>query len=153
MDVAEPDRPCDPQARLLINSLVDRRRVEVKPTGELSYGRTVADIVLPSGRDVAMTLVVSGAAWVERSWDHDPAAYAAQGNAQRSHLGLWIMPLPPCRTGSGRSTRARDVRRAQRLAGALGVDALRLRLGQRQSQPEPGGCASQLGARLPPRSS
>ena len=97
VDAPELDQPYGAQARLLINSLVAGQRVEVKPTGNLSYGRTVADIVLPSGRDVGTTLVASGAAWVEQRWNHDPAAYAAQGNAQRAHLGLWAdaAAVPP----------------------------------------------------------
>jgi endonuclease YncB( thermonuclease family) len=97
VDAPELDQPNGAQARLLINSLVDGQRVEVKPTGDLSYGRTAADIMLPSGRDVGTTLVASGAAWVEQRWNHDPAAYAAQGNAQRAHLGLWAdaAAVPP----------------------------------------------------------
>ena len=97
VDAPELDQPYGAQARLLINSLVAGQRVEVKPTSDLSDGRTVADIVLPSGRDVGTTLVASGAAWVEQRWNHDPAAYAAQGNAQRAHLGLWAdaAAVPP----------------------------------------------------------
>jgi endonuclease YncB( thermonuclease family) len=97
VDAPELDQLYGAQARLLINSLVAGQGVEVKPTGDLSYGRTVADIVLPSGRNVGTTLVASGAAWVEQRWNHDPAAYAAQGNAQRAHLGLWAdaAAVPP----------------------------------------------------------
>jgi endonuclease YncB( thermonuclease family) len=97
VDAPELDQPYGAQARLLINSLVAGQRVEVKRTGDLSNGRTVADIVLPSGRDVGTTLVASGAAWVEQRWNHDRAAYAAQGNAQWAHLGLWAdaAAVPP----------------------------------------------------------
>jgi len=69
VDAPELDQPYGAQARLLINSLVAGQRVEVKRTGDLSNGRTVADIVLPSGRDVGTTLVASGAAWVEQRWN------------------------------------------------------------------------------------
>jgi endonuclease YncB( thermonuclease family) len=97
VDAPELDQPYGPQARLLINSLVAGQHVDVRPTGDASYGRTVADLVMPGGRDVGATLVASGAAWVAQRWNHDPAAYAAQGNAQRAHLGLWVdaAAMPP----------------------------------------------------------
>jgi endonuclease YncB( thermonuclease family) len=97
VDAPELDQPYGAQSRLLINSLVAGHHVDVRPTGDLSYGRTVADIVLPDGRDVGAVLVASGAAWVESRWNHDPAAYAAQDHAQRAHLGLWAdsTAIPP----------------------------------------------------------
>jgi endonuclease YncB( thermonuclease family) len=97
VDAPELDQPYGAQARLLINSQVAGQHVDVRPTGDTSYGRTIADIVLPGGRDVGTALVASGAAWVEQRWNHDPAAYAAQGNAQRAHLGLWAdaAAIPP----------------------------------------------------------
>jgi micrococcal nuclease len=97
IDAPELDQSFGPQARLMINSLVAGHRVDVRPTGDLSYGRTVADLVLPGGRDVGAALVASGAAWVEQRWNHNPAAYNAQATAQGAHLGLWADPaaVPP----------------------------------------------------------
>ena len=100
VDAPELDQPYGPQARLLINSLIAGQHVDVRPTGDLSYGRTVADLVMPGGRNVGATLVASGAAWVEQRWNHDPAVYAAQGNAQRRIWASGLMPAP-CRPGSG----------------------------------------------------
>src|SRR5215472_3572705 len=52
IDAPELDQPYGDQARAVINQLVAGHHVDVLPTGERSYDRIVADMVLPDGRDV-----------------------------------------------------------------------------------------------------
>ena len=99
VDASELDQPYGAQARPLINSLVAGQRVEVRPTGELSYGRSVADIVLPSGRDVSTTLVASGAAWVEQRWNHTPPPTPPKATLSGRISASGLMQLR-CRPGS-----------------------------------------------------
>jgi endonuclease YncB( thermonuclease family) len=79
VDAPELNQPYGPQARRLINSLVAGQRVDVRPTGDTSFSRTVADLVLSNGRDVGSTMITGGYAWVEPRWNHDPAALGGAG--------------------------------------------------------------------------
>jgi micrococcal nuclease len=99
IDAPELDQPGGEQARVLINQLVAGHQVDVRPAGDRSYRRVVADIALPDGRDVGATMVSAGLAWEERRWDNNPANHLVerQEAAQRAHLGLWADPsaIPP----------------------------------------------------------
>jgi micrococcal nuclease len=96
VDAPELDQPYGLQAHALINRLVAGQHVDVRPTGDLSYGRTVADIYL-SGRSVGGEMVAAGLAWVEPRWNTDASTPARQAAAQAAHLGLWAdsAAVPP----------------------------------------------------------
>jgi endonuclease YncB( thermonuclease family) len=97
IDAPELDQPYGEQARLLINSLVAGHHVDVRPTGDFSYRRMVADLVLPGKFNVGAVLVTRGYAWVEARWNTDPYMPARQSIAQQTHVGLWAdaNPIPP----------------------------------------------------------
>jgi endonuclease YncB( thermonuclease family) len=97
VDAPETDQPYGPQAGALINQLVAGRHVDVRPTGDRSYGRIVADMVLPDGRDVGAVMVERGYAWVETRWNNNPTLPVRERAAQAAHLGLWAdaNPIPP----------------------------------------------------------
>ena len=88
IDAPELDQPGGEQARALINQLVAGQRVDVRPTGDTSHHRMVADIRLPHGSDVAAIMVNEGAAWVEARGNTDPVMPARQAVAKRRHIGL-----------------------------------------------------------------
>jgi micrococcal nuclease len=113
IDAPELDQPYGDQARVLINRLVAGQHVDVRPTGDRSYGRMVADIgfldcstSVPAGadrhcqaRDVGTVMVSAGLAWEERRWDNNQASRLVerQAEAQAAHRGLWagVDPVPP----------------------------------------------------------
>src|SRR5262245_43711872 len=97
IDAPELDQPFGDQARTLINQLVAGHHVDVRPTGDYSYHRMVADLVLTDGRDVAAIMVSGGLAWVEARWNTDPSQPARQLAAQQAHHGLWAdaNAIPP----------------------------------------------------------
>lgn len=96
VDAPELDQPYGLQAHVLINRLLAGQHVDVRPTGDLSYGRTVADIYI-GGRSVAAELTSAGLAWVEPRWNTDAAQPDRQAAAQAAHLGLWAdgSAIPP----------------------------------------------------------
>ena len=97
IDAPELGQPYGSEARARINLLVAGHHVDVRPTGDRSYRRMVADLVLSDGRDVAAVMVTSGYAWVEPRWNGDPSQPARQLGAQLARRGLWAAdyPVPP----------------------------------------------------------
>jgi micrococcal nuclease len=96
IDAPELGQPYGAQSRDLINNLVAGKAVDVRPAGH-SYNRTVADLVLPDGRNVAAVMIDAGAAWWEPKYPSDPTLPARQAQAQQRHAGLWADPaaVPP----------------------------------------------------------
>lgn len=96
IDAPELDQPYGLQAHAMINRLVAGQHVDVRPTGDSSYGRTVADLYI-GGRSVGSEMVSAGLAWVEPRWNTDPTAPSRQSTAQAAHLGLWAdnSAVPP----------------------------------------------------------
>ena len=88
IDAPELDQPYGLQAHALINRLLAGQHVDVRPTGDHSYGRTVADLYI-GGRSVGAEMVSAGLAWVEPRWNTDASTPARQTAAQAAHLGLW----------------------------------------------------------------
>jgi endonuclease YncB( thermonuclease family) len=120
VDAPELDQPYGAQARLLVNSLVAGQHVDIRPTGDLSYGRTVADIVLPGG-SVGTALVASGAAWVEQRWEPRPGSLRRAWQRPTGTSG----PLGRCRRDPAMAVAAgARLAPTQRLAGALPLDTL-----------------------------
>jgi endonuclease YncB( thermonuclease family) len=101
VDAPERDQPYGDQATALINRLVAGQHVDIRPTGDLSYGRTVADIIVEdgpnAGTDAGAYMVRNGYAWVELRWNLNPAAPSLQAEAQAAHRGLWAASdaIPP----------------------------------------------------------
>jgi micrococcal nuclease len=96
VDAPELDQPFGNAARLRINAMIAGQHVDIRPTGDLSYGRTVADIYV-GGRSVGAEMVSAGLAWNEPRWNTDPSLPTRQGAAQAAHLGLWAdnAAVPP----------------------------------------------------------
>lgn len=61
------------------------------------YGRVVADVVLPGGRDFASEMLSAGAAWHYKAYDTREALAALEDAARRRKVGLWAFarPQPP----------------------------------------------------------
>jgi micrococcal nuclease len=106
IDAPELAQPYGEQTRAPINQLIAGQRVDVRPTGDTSYQRMVADIVRADGLDVAAIMVSRGYAWVEDRWNTDPAMPARQRAAQAARSGLWAADLPSGRIEYRRGSRS-----------------------------------------------
>jgi endonuclease YncB( thermonuclease family) len=58
------------------------------------YGRIVARILLPDGRDLARELVRAGLAWHYIKYSRDPELAPLQADAQAQRAGLWWEAFP-----------------------------------------------------------
>ncbi|MFP5223051.1 MAG: thermonuclease family protein [Acidobacteriota bacterium] len=85
-------------SRDYLSSLVEGARVEVIPKDIDAYGRTVAVLRLPDGRDVNALMVAGGQAWVYKHYCHNCYALElSEAVARFKGLGLWSgkRPVPP----------------------------------------------------------
>jgi micrococcal nuclease len=73
------------------------------------YGRTVAGVTLPDGRDLARELVRAGLAWHYVKYSRDPELALIEADARKAHRGLWAQATPQnpadFRHGSGNGTK------------------------------------------------
>lgn len=100
IDAPELDQPGGQASRDHLASLVLGREVEVEPRDRDDYGRTVAVVLLPDGRDVNALMVKAGQAWVYRKYcRHCYAMRTDEAWARLRGLGLWSDPgpVPPWR--------------------------------------------------------
>ncbi|MBS1856124.1 MAG: thermonuclease family protein [Acidobacteria bacterium] len=69
------------------------RRGEVRDIGR--YKRTVAEIILPDGRNLNQEVVRAGLAWWYRTYaKHDAVLPALEDEARAAKRGLWADPSP-----------------------------------------------------------
>jgi micrococcal nuclease len=74
-------------------SLGKEAKVEAKGQGR--YGRTVADVILPDGRNPNRENVKAGFAWWFRKYaPHDTELEAMESEARQAKRGLWVEPDP-----------------------------------------------------------
>lgn len=71
------------------------KTVEVSVRETDKYGRLVANITLPDGRNLNEWIVLEGLAWWYRAYaKHDRTLELFEDHAQRHRLGLWKEPEP-----------------------------------------------------------
>jgi endonuclease YncB( thermonuclease family) len=85
--------------RSALRALIQDTDFTVRTVTIDTYGRTVAVITLPDGRQVNSEMVRAGNAWVYRRYTNDAAMMALEDQAKENKLGLWRLPpaerIPP----------------------------------------------------------
>lgn len=98
IDTPEKRQAYGTQARARTSTLTFGQYVTVYPLDTDRYGRTIARIVLPDGRDLSAVLVHEGLAWwyVEYAKD-DTLLQALETEARTMKRGLWqdVAPVAP----------------------------------------------------------
>jgi len=83
------------RAKQLTSELAFGKVVRVEPTDRDQYGRIVADVILPDGRNLNRELVRAGLAWWYRHYaPHDAELCALEVEARAAQRGLWAEPHP-----------------------------------------------------------
>ena len=97
VDAPEKDQPYGQEAKELTAQLVLDQTVQVQTLDLDRYGRTVARVTLPDGRDLARELVAGGAAWHYVQYSRDPELGPIETRARSTKAGLWasVAPMPP----------------------------------------------------------
>ena len=97
IDAPELKQPYGMDAERYAKSLVYDKAVTVRDTGMDRYGRTMAWITLPDGRDFSEAMLSAGYAWHYSQYDHSRKLADLEQAAQDAQIGLWadFNPIPP----------------------------------------------------------
>jgi|SRR5215831_3389425 len=95
IDCPEKGQAYGKNARQAASELVFGKHVTLQTHGLDKYGRTIADVLLPDGTNVNLTLVKDGWCWWYQKYAPENVILAElQRRARRSGLGLWADPHP-----------------------------------------------------------
>lgn len=92
VDCPESRQPWGDVARRRTLELVQDQALVIELTGAATYGRPVARVWLPDGRELGALLVVEGLAWVDPRYAksaHGREMMALMKQAQAERRGLW----------------------------------------------------------------
>jgi endonuclease YncB( thermonuclease family) len=98
IDAPEGGQPFGNRAKQFASTVAFGKIVTVKPRDTDRYGRTVADVILPDGRNLSHEIVRAGFAWWFRRYAPDDRALASlEAEARAARRGLWAEagPIPP----------------------------------------------------------
>jgi micrococcal nuclease len=86
------------RAKQFASSLAFGKEVKVEAKGQDRYGRTVADVILPDGRNLNHEIVKAGFAWWFRNYaPKDKVLEVLESEARAAKRRLWVGrdPVPP----------------------------------------------------------
>ncbi len=97
IDTPEKGQPFAQEAKKTAIRLAKNKRVRIQVKERDKYGRMVAQVFLPDGRNLAHTLVRMGLAWRHIYFAKDPMLKTLEEQARKAGLGLWQErnPTPP----------------------------------------------------------
>src|SRR5262249_2203785 len=94
IDAPERGQAFGVRAKQVASDLAFGKIVIVHPRGVDRYGRTIAEVTLPDGRDLAQELVRAGYAWWFRRYSADYRLATLEAQARVERRGLWTDPDP-----------------------------------------------------------
>lgn len=94
VDAPEKRQPFGTQAKKFLSDLVFGRQVRVVVSDTDRYGRLVAHLILPDGRDAGREMLKAGFAWWYRQYSKDASLGTLQDEARAARRGLWADPAP-----------------------------------------------------------
>jgi endonuclease YncB( thermonuclease family) len=95
IDCPEIGQDFGTRAKAATSELAFGKAVTIHWRGHDRFGRIVADVILPDGRNVNHELVRRGLAWWYRNYaPHDPILPKLEAEARAAKLGLWSQPNP-----------------------------------------------------------
>jgi micrococcal nuclease len=97
IDAPEKGQPFAKKAKYAAIKMAKNRNVRVVVKEKDKYGRTVAKVVLPDGRNLSYTMVEMGLAWRHIRYGKDPHLKTLETQARKKGAGLWAdnKPTPP----------------------------------------------------------
>jgi micrococcal nuclease len=99
IDAPERGQAFSNRAKQFVSGLCFGKEVTVKARGQDRYQRTIADVILPDGRNLNHEIVRAGFAWWFRKYaPGDETLERLEKEARQARLGLWVdqqSPIPP----------------------------------------------------------
>lgn len=97
IDAPQPGQPFADKAKRHLNSALIRKKVLVRVRDRDDLGQVNGEIILASGRSVALELVNAGLAWCDPGEASTAPLAKAEAEARKGRRGLWSSrdPIPP----------------------------------------------------------
>ena len=98
VDAPETRQDFGSKAKRATSALCFGKTVTIRPHDTDRYGRVVAEVILPDGRNLGREMVSQGLAWWYQQYASADADLARrQSLARKKRLGLWSQrhPIPP----------------------------------------------------------
>jgi endonuclease YncB( thermonuclease family) len=95
IDCPEKGQAFGHKAKEAASALVFAKEVTLQTYGKDKYGRTIADVILPNGKNVNHSLVKDGWCWWYRKYaPGDTVLEGLEKEAREARKGLWADPQP-----------------------------------------------------------
>jgi endonuclease YncB( thermonuclease family) len=92
VDCPEKTQDFGQRAKQFTSGLVFGKTVTVQVKEQDRYGRSVATVIAPEGKNLNLELVKAGLAWHYTAYSKDKALAAAELEARAGKVGLWSRP-------------------------------------------------------------
>jgi len=97
IDAPERGQPFGKRARRLTAELVFGETVRILAQGRDGYGRVLAEVIAPDGRNLGRELIRHGLAWHYKRYSNGRELTRLENEARAARRGLWTgtRPIPP----------------------------------------------------------
>jgi endonuclease YncB( thermonuclease family) len=99
IDCPEKKQPFGTRAKQFTSQQAFGKEVTIREAGRDRYGRTLADVILPDGRNLNQELLKAGLAWWFRKYSKNVRLGELERQAREAKRGLWVesQPVACCR--------------------------------------------------------
>jgi endonuclease YncB( thermonuclease family) len=94
IDCPESGQPFDERATQTTRELALGKTVTIRSTGKDTYGRTLARVFLPDGKELSREILARGCGWWFRKYSKDESLGQLEDDARRNRRGLWADKSP-----------------------------------------------------------
>lgn len=94
IDAPEKKQAFGNKSKEFLSSLIFNKKVTVDVDSKDRYGRYIARVYTPDGKDVSMLMIHEGMAWHFTRYDNTEVYAASERVARSAKRGLWSDPHP-----------------------------------------------------------
>lgn len=94
IDAPEKKQAYGNKSKEFLSSLIFGKSISIDVQSKDGYGRYLAYVYSPEGKDVSLLMIHEGMAWHFTKYDNNEVYEAAQAVAKKARRGLWADPSP-----------------------------------------------------------
>ena len=94
IDAPEKKQAYGNKSKEFLSSLIFGKSISIDVQSKDGYGRYLAYVYSPEGKDVSLLMIHEGMAWHFTKYDNNEVYEAAQAGAKKAKRGLWADPSP-----------------------------------------------------------
>ena len=94
IDAPEKKQAFGNKSKEFLSSLIFGKTISIDVQSKDRYGRLLAYVYSPEGKDVSLLMIHEGMAWHFTKYDNNVVYEEAQTFAKKAKRGLWVDPSP-----------------------------------------------------------